>query len=74
MVSDANFPLFKIPKQWSYTLPVFPILHMSGRTLFHCGSRRGVYTQAEVWPEQSDITVLLLCSRLLIRMERGLND
>lgn len=33
-VSDANFPLFKIPKQWSYTLPVFPILLVSGRTAF----------------------------------------
>lgn len=37
MLSDANFPLFKIPKQWSYTIPVFPILLVSGRTLFHCG-------------------------------------
>lgn len=34
--SRANFPLFKIPQQWSYSLPVFPILHMSGRNL---GSR-----------------------------------
>lgn len=37
MLSDANFPLFKIPLQWSYTIPVFPILLASGRTLFHCG-------------------------------------
>lgn len=40
MLSDANFPLFKIPKQWSYTIPVFPILIVSRRTLFHCGERR----------------------------------
>lgn len=40
MLSDANFPLFKIPKQWSYTIPVFPILLVSGRTLFHCGEGR----------------------------------
>ena len=41
MLSNANFPLFKIPKQWSYTIPVFPILLVSGRTLFHCGEQRG---------------------------------
>lgn len=40
--SRANFPLFKIPRQWSYSLPVFPILHMSGRNLgSRCTVRRG---------------------------------
>lgn len=43
MLSDANFPLFKIPKQWSYTIPVFPILPLSGRTLFHSGEEGGVH-------------------------------
>lgn len=68
MVSDANFPLFKIPKQWSYTLPVFPILLMSGRTLFHCGSGGVVDTSKGLDRAAKYQTVLLLCGLLLDRM------
>lgn len=64
MLSDANFPLFKIPKQLSYTIPVFPILLVSGRTLFHCGGGGGAGTAAKYQ------AVLLLCGLLLVRMCR----
>lgn len=68
MVSDANFPLFKIPKQWSYTLPVFPILLMSGRTLFHCGGGGVVDTSKGLYRAAKYQTVLLLCG-LLFRLD-----
>lgn len=68
MVSHANFPLFKIPKQWSYTLPVFPILYMSGRTLFRCGGGGGVDMSKSLGRAAKYQTVLLFCGLLLVRM------
>lgn len=68
MLSDANFPLFKIPKQWSYTIPVFPILLVSGRTLFHCGGGRGVDTSKGLGRAAKYQAVLVLCGLLLVGM------
>lgn len=68
MLSDANFPLFKIPKQWSYTIPVFPILLGSGRTLFHCGGGGGVDMSTGRGRAAKYQAVLLLCGLLLLRM------
>lgn len=51
----ANFPLFKIPKQWSYAFPVFPILHMSGRNFssLRKGTRPRQEQQQQLPPGQS---------------------
>ena len=62
MLRDANFPLFKIPQQWSYTIPVFPILLVSGRTLFHCGEGRRMCGH-EHRPEQSS---QISCSVIIV--------
>jgi len=70
MLSDANFPLFKIPKQWSYTIPVFPILLVSGRTLFHCEEGGGAVTSTGLGGEAKYHAVVLLCGLPLGRMFR----
>lgn len=61
MLSDANFPLFKIPKQWSYTIPVFPILLVSRRTLFHCGGGGCVDKSKKPRAEQPNIKQYYYC-------------
>lgn len=66
MLSDANFPLFKIPKQWSYTIPVFPILLASGRTLFHCGEGGGADMSAGL-AEQPNVMQYLYCVVFYLR-------
>ena len=66
MMSDANFPLFKIPKQWSYTIPVFPILPLSGRTLFHCGDRGRMHVSKGRGRTAKCHAVLLLRGFLLV--------
>ena len=71
MLSDANFPLFKIPKQWSYTIPVFPILLVSGRTSFHCGGGGGVDTSRAPDGAAKNQAALLLCGPLLLGMFGG---